>query len=142
MANYTITAASVLASTSASKTRGVAGETITQGMPVYRDSGTGLLLKASADDLNAAQVVGIALSASSLNQPLFYCIADPAFTHGLSGSVPATVVVLSDNLGGALCPQADLGVAGVPNALMMIYGDTSSQAALSCGPLYTPELIT
>lgn len=100
MADITITAASVLASSSANITDGTAGATITAGQVLYRDSTSGTMKLADSDASAAtAAPVGIALHGASSGQPIKYVTADPAFTFG--GTVAAgDTIWLSDTAGG------------------------------------------
>lgn len=88
----TPTSASVLASASAAKSLGVAGEAITLGHVVYKDATTGKWLKAKARRVSEGVAspatyspLGIALTTASQDaQPIVVCTADSAFTHGYS----------------------------------------------------------
>jgi hypothetical protein len=107
MADYTVTAASVLASSTATKRDGVAGATITAGQALYLDSSDQTLKLADSNSGTAAArtVVGISLNGGATGQPIKYCTADSGFAPGFS--IPAgSVVILSDTPGG-LRPVAD-----------------------------------
>jgi hypothetical protein len=112
MADITITAASVVPGASASQVAGIAGETITAGMAVYYATGTQLWMKALANG-TAAQSgsgvqYGIALTSSSLNQPIMVDVNDPnGITIG-GTTVVGTVYVVSAAAAGGICPWADL----------------------------------
>lgn len=109
MADLSITAASVVTSGSDfSKEVGVAGETITAGMAVYKSSSTGKWMKAdnNAASAEARTALGIALTGSSLNQPIVVQ-TDGDVTIGASLTAGAEYY-LSDTAGG-ICPVADVG---------------------------------
>src|SRR3954467_13132210 len=100
MANLTVTAASVLASSTALKLQGIAGETITAGQPLYKNATASNRLKLADANASAATsaVVGIALNSASAGQPVTYVYDDNAFTPG------ATLTV-----GQAYCVSATAG---------------------------------
>src|SRR5690349_9058777 len=127
MADLVITPGNVVAGANAIKTAGVAGETVTAGQPVARDSVTRKLLKA---DNNAANTdlrtpIGIALHGASLDQPLtIQTEGDINLGATLTVGVP---YFLGDAPGG-ISPLADLasgefvgflGIASAANNLKM-----------------------
>ncbi len=69
MADLTITASAVRKGTGAVVGNGVAGETITAGMLVYRHTDT-KLYKADTTTAATAKAIGIALCGASLDQPI------------------------------------------------------------------------
>lgn len=106
MADIAQTAANVLASSTASTTEGIAGEAITAGQPVYKDSSTGKLLLADANVLAKINVIGIALHGAALNQPLKYVTKDAQLTLG--GTIAAGDMIILSATPGGICPVADL----------------------------------
>ena len=109
MADISITAASVLASSGGSKTIGVAGASITAGQALYIDTANSNVLKlADSDGTTPANVfAGISLHASLTGQPLQYVTVDPSFTFG--GTVLAgDTIWLSDTPGGITKTFAEL----------------------------------
>lgn len=96
MANITITAANVIAASTASKAASRAGETITAGMPVYQHT-DGLYYKADTDTSAHAAVVGISLHAALTGQPL-QIITSGALTLG-SILTKGSVILLSNSVG-------------------------------------------
>jgi hypothetical protein len=108
MAALSQTAASVVSGTSPKKQTGIAGGTITAGMPVYKDTAASNVLKAARANAAATAVVaGIALNSASSGQPLVYQI-------GGKINLGATMVVgetycLSDAVAGQIVPLSDLG---------------------------------
>lgn len=125
MADVVFTAANVL--WSGAKDRGVAGATITQGMPLYRDATDGNKLKpADADVQASADVVGFALSAGSNGQEIVYGYGDGDLTLG-GGLTAGTEYFLSTN-GGGIAPRADLAVGDFLTRL----GQAISTSVLRC----------
>ena len=107
MADITITAASFVPGSNAKTRQGVAGETVTQGQPLYLKSSDSRLYKADADlSAEASLVVGIAANAASAGQPLTYVFEDDDLTVGATLTM-ANVYVASGNAGG-IAPFADL----------------------------------
>jgi hypothetical protein len=107
MADLVITPGNVVAGANAVKVQGIAGEGITAGQPVARDSITRKLLRADNNAANAdlRTPVGIALHAASLDQPLmFQTEGDINLGAALTVGVP---YFLGDAPGG-ISPLADL----------------------------------
>lgn len=96
MANLTITVGNVIAASTASKASGLAGETITAGMPVYTHT-DGLFYKADTDTALHAAATGISLHAASANQPL-QIITSGALTLG-SILTKGSLIYLSVDVG-------------------------------------------
>lgn len=108
MADLTITAASVLASASASTLEGTAGATVTAGQPVYLDAADGKLkLTDASSSAEETACVGIALNNASTGQPVEYVNEDDGFTPGAT-LVAGEVYAVSAAAGGAIAPVADL----------------------------------
>ena len=113
MAAITITAASVLKSSTGSVSIGTAGATITQGQAVYIDTSDSNKIKlADANGTSPANTfAGIALNAASAGQPVSYCTIDTGgFTIG-AAVLAGDTIWLSPTAGGITKTQADL-VAG------------------------------
>lgn len=135
MADLTITAASVLAGTNATITRGIAGATITAGQAVYLDEATtGEWLLADSDSATVAARgsarFGIALNGASDGQPL-------AVQTGGNITIGATVVAgvayyLSDTPGG-ICPFADLATGDY----VTLVGIATSTTVIAIDTLYS-----
>lgn len=119
MADITVTAGSVLASSTALRATGVAGSTITAGQPVYIDTANGNVLKPTDSNasLLAATVAGIALNGGATGQPIAYVYEDPDFTPGAT-LVSGTVYGPSSTPGG-ICPNADLTTGDFPSVLFI-----------------------
>jgi hypothetical protein len=106
MADYSVTAASVVKTANTAISEGIAGGTITAGMAVYIDTADSSKLKACDADVSATSVAaGIALHGAANGQPLKYATSgnltfNTAFTTG-------DVVCVSTTAGG-IAPYADL----------------------------------
>jgi hypothetical protein len=124
MADYSVTAASVLAGTGAVKENGTAGASITAGQVVYKDASDGAKFKLADNDSATAAVrspYGIALHAAASGQPLTVLKSGP-ITIGATVAV-GDVVCLSSTAGG-LCPSADIA-AGDYNSIIGIATSTT-----------------
>ena len=97
MTDLTITAASVIASSGAIKDSGIAGETITAGMVVVKDSATKKFYKADANVASLAHALGIALNGAAAGQPLVVAKSGD-ITIGAT-LVAGTAYYLSPNVG-------------------------------------------
>lgn len=108
MADISITAASVVAGSTASVKHGTAGATITAGQVVYEDAATGKYLLADADSATAGatEPYGIALNGASLNQPLAVARGGPVT---IGATLTAGVAYYLSNTAGGICPVADVG---------------------------------
>lgn len=71
--SISITSTTVISQSGAVTIVKVAGETIVQGAPVYKDSVSGKYFKAVSDTAAHANVQGVSLTASSNNQPIVVC---------------------------------------------------------------------
>lgn len=110
MADYTVVAANVIASSNVIRyyaTNGlvaVAGSNITAGMPVYQNPDTLLFFPVDANDpagsAVATKAVGIAENTAYTGQPLFVVIRDPAFQPGITTLLAGDVVIASGTAGG------------------------------------------
>lgn len=126
MADLSVTAANVLASTQASVFSGTAGASITAMQPLYKDTddldsfGNPKLKLADANGASTAvkTVAGVSLHAAASGQPIKWTNSDPDFTHGLSGVVAGDVVILSATAG-AVAPVADLASGMRTNVVLV-----------------------
>lgn len=129
MANLSITAANVRASSAAVIGQGVAGATITAGQAVYLDETDGKLKLAQSTSTTAYKVAGISLHGAADGQPLTYVIEDDDFTPGatlsLSAAADKGVYVLSATAG-AICPAADLASTNRPVFLFVAKSATKA----------------
>lgn len=107
MADYSITAASVVPPSGASLSSGteVFGETVTQGMPVYKKASDKKIYKAKASTQAEAKAVGVAVVSGSAGQPAIY-ITGGIFPIG--ATIPAgTEVHVSGAAYGGIAPNTD-----------------------------------
>lgn len=126
MADYSTTAASVLASGTAQKVRtGLAGETIVAGQPLYIDSADGDSLKLARATSAKYQCVGISTSGAADGQPVAYVSADVAFVFGATLAIGDVVVVSAT--AGKFAPYGDL----VSGDYVCILGAAISTTALN-----------
>ena len=113
MATISITAASVLKSSTGSVSVGVAGASITAGQSVYIDTSDSNKIKlADANGTAPANTfAGIALNAASSGQPVSYCTNDSSgFTIGAT-VLAGDTIWLSPTAGGITKTESDL-IAG------------------------------
>jgi hypothetical protein len=110
MADISITAGSVLPSSSASLAEGTAGVTITAGQAVYLDAATGTI-KLADNDVSAAvaTALGIAVNGASAGQPVKYATRDPQFTLG--GTIASGVAVFLTSVAGGIGLAAEVGAS-------------------------------
>lgn len=149
MGDYSVTAASVLASPFAKRVGNnlaapvsalavsarpgvnTAGATITAGQPVYQ--GTDYAYYPA--DANGAsplyEVAGIAENSAAAGQPVSVVYEDPYFTPGITMAI-GDIIILSVNAGG-LCPAADLASGSFPVVLMVAYSTTQARLKLILG---------
>lgn len=108
MSDLSITAANVLPGAGASTESGMAGGTITAGMPVFK-AADGSILATDADSATvlARTAIGIALNGASAGQPISYQKPGGDITIGAT-LTPGVTYYLSGNTGG-ICPLADVG---------------------------------
>jgi len=108
MADISVTASSVLGASSAVKTHGTAGATITAGQVVYLDSTTSTYKLADADSGTAAAKVpvGIALHGASSGQPLTILERGNLTLNAVLTA--GTAYYLSPTTAGGICPVADV----------------------------------
>lgn len=133
MANKSVTAASVIASATATKVTGIAGATLTQGQLVYQDTNDSNRWKlADADASSAAaaisngvSVIGYTLSAASAGQPVTVLTQDDDLTHGLATVTAGEVLILSATAG-AVAPVSDLGSGMFPHVVMIAKSATKA----------------
>lgn len=121
MADISQTAANVGVGASTTPTKVVQyGESVTQGMPVYKSTSDSKYYKADADTLAAAAVAGIALTPGATNG--YGTIALPSNTAGVSlVNLGATLTVgieyyASTNAGG-IAPVGDITTGDFPTSL-------------------------
>jgi hypothetical protein len=117
MATVTQTVTSVIKSSAASvqTDEGIAGATITAGMPLYIDTAASNVLKpATGASAILSVVCGIALNGGGTGQTIEYVTRDPALAIGGTVAV-GTAYVLA--LAGGVAPDADITTGGFKTAL-------------------------
>ena len=133
MANLSVTAANVLKGANAVEEAGIAGGTITAGLPVYRGS-DGLMY--AADAAGASALVrtprGIALNGASAGQPVDY---QKSGEITIGATMTAGVTYYLSGSGG-ICPLADVG----GTEYLCIVGIAKSTTVLSIGFNYSGVL--
>lgn len=135
MADLTITAANVVASSTAKVEHGTAGATITAGKVVYLDTAaTGKWKLADADEDTAIErgsaKVGVALNGASDGQPVTVAL-EGDITIGATMTA-GSAYYLSATPGG-ICPVADLATGDYYTLL----GSAKSTSVLALKPQYT-----
>ncbi len=103
MPAFSITAANVLHSSSATIFTGTAGATITQGQPLYLDTTTSTYKLANA--LTNNPVAGVAMVGASNQQDMVICSRDPNFVPGYP--IVAGNISLVGNTAGGIQPYED-----------------------------------
>lgn len=138
MADISVTAASVLASSTALTASGVAGATILAGQTIYKDTANSNVLKLadSNSTLLISTVEGIALHGASSGQPVKYVYDDPNFTPGATLTVGQTYA-LSSTAGG-IAPIADLTTGDFPNVLFVAKSTTTAVLKIVRGGVVKP----
>lgn len=106
MADITVTAGNVAASTNAVVETGTWGETVTAGQAVYLKASDSRWWKAQADSADEDAVYGIALNGGTAGQPGSVQVRGN-ITIGAT-VVVGTVYVLSAAAAGGIAPEADL----------------------------------
>lgn len=108
MADITITAANVVPGSDANIAYGLAGETITAGKAVYLSSTTNkwMLADNNSATVEARRATGIALTGSSLNQPI---AVQRSGDITIGGTLTAGVAYYLSDTAGGICPVADVG---------------------------------
>lgn len=106
MAAITVTAGNVAPSSGTRYRTVVAGESVTQGQPVYRKSSDNRYYKADNGAQASARAAGIALDAASAGQPMVIAITGSTLNIGGTVTVGAAYYVGSS---GGIIPAADLG---------------------------------
>lgn len=113
MTALSITAANVLAASTASTRQGSAGATITQGQVVYFDTDTNTYKLADTNSATAAarSPAGIALNGASSGQPLMVLTAGDVT---IGATLSAGVAYYLGGTAGSIVPVADLTTGDYP----------------------------
>lgn len=138
MADLSVTAASVLSSSTALTASGIAGATITAGQPLYIDTANSNVLKLadSNSTLLVSTVAGIALHGAATGQPVKYAYEDSTFTPGATLAVGQTYVVSST--AGGIAPLVDLVTGDFPNVLFIAKSTTTAVLRIVRGGVVKP----
>jgi hypothetical protein len=105
MADVSVTAASVVKTSTTAISEGIAGGTVTAGQPVYIDTTDSSLKGADADVQATSVAAGIALHGASTGQPLKYATGGNLTFN--AGFTVGQVYVVSTTAGG-IAPYSDL----------------------------------
>lgn len=130
MADLSITAGSVVPSTSAQKLNGKAGAAISAGQIVYLDTTTSTYKLADGNDSTKLPVAGIAGNTAGTGQQVQVITADPDLTigaHGLGLGIPMFLSATA----GAVCPLADISTGNQTTCVMV----TNTSTKVSFGIL-------
>lgn len=112
MANVSITAANVLASSSAKKIFGVSGSALTQGAAVYLDANNRFQPANATTSATTAKVVGFVQDAvAAALQPCVVVTADAGYTPGFTAAI-GNVVYLSGTDGAMTVTSTDVQATG------------------------------
>jgi hypothetical protein len=106
MADLVITAASVVAGSTARITEGTAGVALTAGQVVYQEASTGLMKLCDCNSATAEVRVpkGIALHAAAANQPVAFLTQGPIT---IGATVTAGTTYFVSGTAGGIRPAAD-----------------------------------
>ena len=138
MANLSITANSVVPSTSAVKLNGgKAGEAIAAGELVYLTSTSNTYSLADANDNTKLPVAGIAGNSAGTGQALQVIVSDPSLTIGTHGVALGTPYFLSATAGKA-CPLADLTTGDYTTAVFITKTTTTVSFGILAGGAAIP----
>lgn len=132
MADLSITAANVVAASDASLLQVTAGETITAGQPVYKDTADNNEYKLCDHEAQASAVVaGVALNGASDGQPMRIITTgnlNPGATVTVGEIYCASGSVGTGNAAGGICPEGDLASGDFVTVLGI--GTTTSNIAI------------
>lgn len=125
--DLSITAGSLIPSTSAVMRSGTAGVAITAGQLVYKDTADGKLKLADANGASALirTPIGMAAASAGIGQPLRYIVSDPDLTIG--GTVSNGAAYVLSATPGGIAPIADQTTGWVP--CLVAIGISSTKVA-------------
>lgn len=106
MADVSLTAANVTWVSGVPPQTVIAGETITEGMPVYRLSSDNEHYKCDADTDAASEFAGIALTNGVNGRPMV--IAPPGAVINVGATLTAGTVYALSTTAGGIAPETDL----------------------------------
>jgi hypothetical protein len=126
----TITASGFIPGSNAKIKQGIAGETITQGQPLYLKSADNRLYKADANaSAEAALVVGLAANAASAGQPIQYDWDDDDLTVG--ATLAMTSVYVASATAGAIDAISDFQAGSYLTVLLVPKSTTKAVLKLT-----------
>lgn len=129
MADYTITASAVKQVTPGAA-QATAGESLTQGVLIYKDS-AGNARAADTSSATKANVIGLTLTAADTGQPVLYARDGEVDVQTSAFTDTGTVLVLSPTTGaGAMAPESDL-TGGTDYLTIVGYIKTTSRIVLN-----------
>jgi len=123
-ADLSITAANFKPGVGAKFHTGIAGATITAGQLIAISPSTGKFVLADANDVNLANVIGIAAHAAIDTQPLAVVWYADDMTLGATLDTSYPIYVLSATAGGIAVPN-DLGAGGMYPVVVLIGKSTT-----------------
>ncbi len=132
MADLTITAANVKPGTNARLDRnGYAGETITQGMPVYK-AADGTWMKADSNSATplARVAKGIAMNGASQYQPIDVLLPGDGVTFFPGSTLVANIEYYLSDTPGGICPLADVGTGEYKQLIGIAISTTEMKLSL------------
>lgn len=126
MADITITAASVVPSSGATKIPGTAGATIAAGELVYKDAADSKykLADGNSGTSGVRAVEGIAANSASAGQPISIITNDPDLAVGTHGVTIGEPLFLS-NTPGKIMPYADIAAGNYTACVAMAKTSTT-----------------
>lgn len=124
MAAYSQTASSVATGTGAVLKNGTAGAAITAGMPVYLDTADNNYKPARADEVESAEVAGIAVCNAATNQPFTFQTSG-RINMGTTFASAGLVIYLSPDESGKIVPVADINGAGEVTTILGVTASTT-----------------
>lgn len=135
MANVSITAANVVVTDSTQTEKGIAGETVTAGMILYKKAVDNLWYKADALTAEKAGQYGLrmALVGATANQPVTLLAPGQSITIGSAMTAGVPYFLSATATSGLFCPAADLSTGN----LLTTIGYSSSASVLVFNPLAT-----
>lgn len=108
MADLSVTAANCVPGSNSKQEVGTAGETIAAGKTVYKAAATNkwMLADSNSATVEARTPTGIALTGSSLNQPIVVHLSGDLT---LGATLAANTPYFQSDTAGGICPIADVG---------------------------------
>ncbi len=115
MADVSLTASQVTWSSGVAPIIGTAGETITEGMPVYLSTSDNRYYKCDADVEASSIIAGVALSNAVAGRPMV--IAPPGAVINVGATLTAGTYYCASTTAGGVAPETDLSAGDWPTIL-------------------------